>query len=247
MPQRRSSFVDSPAFGALAPHIRIETYDRDGGHQHPRKRIELGTKAPPSAVAMALTLELPCVACGRSIHPFRQRVAASKRSHHVHVYFAAACPLGISVGCSRGREARDEYLRVVEAVKVTALFEAEPEAIFVGEMEDEMDDAKERPEPADVDPSSNLDCELSIAEAAAGLPAYEASEVAAMQQLSVGAGIFDESAIWSAAQDREDQLMGALIVLRSDVDALRWRVNALALALAIVIAVIMGSTYVVLR
>jgi hypothetical protein len=227
-----SSFVDSPDFASLAPHIRIETYARDGGHERPRKRIELATKAPPNIVSAALKMKMPCVACGRSIHPFRQRVAASKRSHHAHVYFAAACPLETSIACSRGREARDEYLRVVEAVcKVTrapdpqlALFgeaELQEPVIFVGEVEDEMieDDVTEKPEPA---------------------------EVAAMR-LSAGAGIFDESAIPSARQDREDQLMGALMVLRSDVDTLRWQVRALYLAVTIIIVVIMGATYVVLR
>lgn len=215
----KPSLVSSPMFAELAPYIRIETYARDGGHQHPRKRIELAAHAPPQVVASALALQMPCVACGSIMHPFRQRSAASKRSHHAHVYFAAACPLDVNVGCSRGHEARDEYLRVVEAVRCTVPA-AEAQLTLVLEEKNKMDEAV--------------------------VEKKESAEMAAMR-LSAGAGIFDESAMPGSAQDREDQLMGALVVLRSDVDTLRGRVNALSLALAIVIVVLLGATYVVLR
>jgi hypothetical protein len=55
---------------------------------------------------------MPCVAaCGRMVHPFRERGPGG------HIYYAPCCPLHVSVGCSRGKAARDEYRRVVATVE----------------------------------------------------------------------------------------------------------------------------------
>lgn len=106
-----------PQFPQLAPFIQVQIYDRDGGHSHPRYRIELRNSTPPAMRQMALALEAPCAACGRPIHPFRERSAPAGRGTEAQtVYVAAACPLDVNVGCSRGSAARDEYIRIREAV-----------------------------------------------------------------------------------------------------------------------------------
>lgn len=62
---------------------------------------------------------------------------------------------------------------------------------------------------------------------------------------AAGLGMFDAGAVPSAARDREDQLMEALVVLRSDVDTLRIRLRVLYVAVGIVIAVLLAATAVV--
>lgn len=114
------SFTDpqhADLFNAVAPHIRIEIYARDGGHLNPRKRIELDAGNLSSELRRrVLAFTMPCVACGRTINPFRVRAATSKRGGSNHVYFAAACPLHVEVGCSRGLAARNEYIQVSNAI-----------------------------------------------------------------------------------------------------------------------------------
>ena len=108
-----------PEFPQLVPHIHVQPYARDGGHSHPRYRLELRNAAPLDIRTLALGLTMPCVACGRAIHPFRERGAApaGRGSDQAQtVYLAVACPLAVNVGCSRGGAARDEYIRIREAV-----------------------------------------------------------------------------------------------------------------------------------
>lgn len=112
------SILDHPDWAYLQPWIEIQIYARDGGHKHPRVRIEVQSCTPSAIVRKALSLTMQCVACGAPIHPFRAR-GNPKRGERVaqNVYFAAACPLNVNVACSRGAEARDEYLAVKAACK----------------------------------------------------------------------------------------------------------------------------------
>lgn len=113
------SLISTPFFQVIGPHLRIETYDRDGGHKRPRHRIELASSTPQDVVAQALALTMPCISCGATNHPFRARAAPSKRNPNMprHVYYACACPLDVSIGCSRGNAASDEYARIVQAAE----------------------------------------------------------------------------------------------------------------------------------
>jgi hypothetical protein len=102
-------------FPALAPLLKVQTYDRDGGHRHPRHRIEV-RDASADLRAFLLTLTAPCVACGRTIYPIRARKVTGRPS----LYLAVACELTAGFGCARGRAAHLEYERIVAAVHLGA-------------------------------------------------------------------------------------------------------------------------------
>lgn len=99
-------------------YIVVETYDRDGGHEHPRFRIEL--RAPVEVVQAALVFKMRCVACARHMFPFRLRSGSRVTAYGAGVYFAATCPLNVSMGCSRSRAAAEEYKLVANAVLAPA-------------------------------------------------------------------------------------------------------------------------------
>jgi hypothetical protein len=110
----------------LRPYVVIEKYVRDGGSaKNARHRIELRA-LPWELRSRALAVTMPCVSCGGTIHPFRDRRSPAKRGRaNGHVYFACCCPLETNISCSRGGEARDEYVRVAEDIadaKRMALF-----------------------------------------------------------------------------------------------------------------------------
>jgi hypothetical protein len=98
------SVIEQSFFATFAPYFKIEPYKPDN-HRH---RIEM-RKMPPEVQAAAVAVTMPCVACGRQVHPFRARDDGD-------VYFAATCPLDVNTACARGRAARDEYKRVVVAI-----------------------------------------------------------------------------------------------------------------------------------
>lgn len=104
------SIQDRPIWRRLRPYFHIEVYDRDGSARRPRIRIEVNTP-PPELLAEALQMTIPCVACGKSIHPIRMRVGHAGRGHPGNLYYAPCCPLNVNVGCSRGAAAREEYER----------------------------------------------------------------------------------------------------------------------------------------
>lgn len=106
------TLLDHPIWSDLAPYIRIEIYGRDGGPHHPRHRIEVDT-LPPALRARALRVRVPCVACGQPIHPIRARKSAKGNGH---LYYAPCCPLSVRIACSRGDQARDNYVDVRAAV-----------------------------------------------------------------------------------------------------------------------------------
>lgn len=105
-----SALSQHQLYKKLEPFLKIEVYAPDGGHKHPRVRIEWKT-IPPLLLAQALAATMPCVACGSSIAFVRQR-KTSGRGSTGRFYYAPTCPLTVSIGCSRGAAARDEYLAV---------------------------------------------------------------------------------------------------------------------------------------
>jgi len=111
-----------PMWGNLAPYFKIEVCAGDG-HKRPRFRIEV-VAMPEGLVPRALELEVPCCECGRTISPIRyRRSPGNKRDSNVghHLYYACACPLSVSMGCSRGASARDNYQAVKHAVEASRL------------------------------------------------------------------------------------------------------------------------------
>lgn len=101
----------------IRPYVAIE---RDASSST-RVRIEIRS-LPRDVAAMALEMRVGCVSCGRPVHPVRVRKEpGNKRDESVGhgLYVAVACPLAVNVGCSRGRAARDEYLRIEADVQGT--------------------------------------------------------------------------------------------------------------------------------
>ena len=103
-----TTFLFHRHWPVIAPHMRIETYDRDGGHRDPRVRIWLDY--PFASTIEPLKLLMDCVACGRTIHPFRESVGH-------RVYFACTCPLDVDIRCSRTKAASREYMRIKYALR----------------------------------------------------------------------------------------------------------------------------------
>jgi len=98
--------MDHPAWDELKPYLEIEFYDRDGGHENPRIRIEL--KHLPAALSHRLQrIVMPCISCTKQINPLRRR----KGSTHSSLYYACSCPLEESLVCCRGSLAAQEYER----------------------------------------------------------------------------------------------------------------------------------------
>lgn len=106
------SFTTHPEFQAIRPFIRVIPTGKDGSVTHPRNRIELDPKAPPDIRKLALSVTMPCVHCGKKIHPFRKRAAKNERASVPSIYFAACCPIDVRIGCSRGKAASSEYARI---------------------------------------------------------------------------------------------------------------------------------------
>ena len=111
-----------PFWPLLVPWVQIQTYDRDGGHRHPRHRIELRAPDLDTFRAAVLGIVVPCVACGRDIHPIRARHAAHGRPP---LYIAVSCTLHDRLGCARGAAASGAYTEIVNAVQPIPL-ELEP-------------------------------------------------------------------------------------------------------------------------
>ncbi len=102
------SIVEHAEWKRLRRYVVIEDYKREGGERNPRFRIWLATDAPAPVVAAALAVELPCPACGATMHPFRR----GNTGRSGRIYFAATCPLTVNIGCSRSSKASNEYQRV---------------------------------------------------------------------------------------------------------------------------------------
>ena len=98
--------METTVWGTVKEYLRIEYYDRDGGHENPRIRIEL--KSLPMALWRKFqVVEMPCVSCGNPIYPLRARKGSLPGS----LYYACTCPLEVRMGCARGGRAALEYER----------------------------------------------------------------------------------------------------------------------------------------
>lgn len=118
------SVLDQPHLERFLLFLRTQRYDRDGGHKNPRHRIEFDYDSLVKEIPDFGPLEqmtMPCVACGSSIHPFRQRKVSTKPGRKAAAsgkwYYAVSCPQNVNNSCSRGKAASDEYKRVVQFVK----------------------------------------------------------------------------------------------------------------------------------
>jgi hypothetical protein len=106
------SITHHPRWPLIAPLVLVEP--AEGG----RFRLEL--KSVDNFVAESLlAMQVRCVRCANLIHPIRHRKAPNQRSERLGhgLYLAVACPLKERVGCSRGRLARNEYLRIARAIR----------------------------------------------------------------------------------------------------------------------------------
>jgi len=107
------SLTEHPLWPLLRPLIRVETYDRDGGHEHPRHRLEFDAPLnKPEFCDQLLGLTIRCASCSREIHPIRAR-----NGHGRHFFVAVSCELSHTFGCARSHAARDEYLRILDALQ----------------------------------------------------------------------------------------------------------------------------------
>lgn len=103
-----SSILAHPRWPEIRQWARVERGPR--GHL----RFEL-KHPPPAELPWLLRVQVRCVACGDPIHPVRSRMApGNKRSENLGhgLFLCVSCPLSVRVGCSRGKAARDECLRL---------------------------------------------------------------------------------------------------------------------------------------
>jgi len=101
-----TSIVFLPIWDRLRQYLKIDIYDKDGGHVDPRIRI--GFDDLPEAFGRELAfVEMPCVSCGRPNHPLRRR----EGDDWTRLFYAPTCPLAVRIACSRTRAAELEYCR----------------------------------------------------------------------------------------------------------------------------------------
>lgn len=99
------SITNHPMWPRLKSYLFVTRYDRDGGHEDPRIRIEL-RELPERLMHEAMFVQMACVCCGRPVNPLRRRVGDTDR-----LYYAPACPIGVRTSCSRSSETTLEYDR----------------------------------------------------------------------------------------------------------------------------------------
>lgn len=100
------SVIGSAMWFRLQPHLFVIRYDRDGGHEDPRVRIEFRDLPDPLS-REAQFMVMACVTCKRPIYPLRRR----EGDGHDRLYYAPACPVGTRASCSRSAPAHEEYER----------------------------------------------------------------------------------------------------------------------------------------
>lgn len=101
-----TSIVFMDVWAKIREHLHVVEYDRDGGHQDPRIRIDF-LDLPERLSRELVMLEMPCVACERPIHPLRRRVG----DDWDRLFYAPTCLLAVRTSCSRSRAAELEYER----------------------------------------------------------------------------------------------------------------------------------------
>lgn len=102
------SILSHPIWPRIANHLKVTEYDRDGGHDEPRHRIEF-LSLPEALGREAAFVQMPCVCCKRPVNPLRRR----EGDGWDRLYYAPCCALGVRIACSRGAEARDEYEKFI--------------------------------------------------------------------------------------------------------------------------------------
>lgn len=124
------SILQSSLWPQVAAYFKIEVYGRDGGHKHPRVRIEVG-HLPSDLMHAALALQVRCVSCGAPVFPIRARAGKVQRVDHPtqHLYFAPCCPLDVRIGCSRGQAAKHEYVRLKAVLRPDLLTDKERQSL----------------------------------------------------------------------------------------------------------------------
>lgn len=100
------SITHAPIWSRISEYLVIEVYDKDGGHDDPRIRIEF-RELPQALAVEAAFVQMACVACGRPIHPLRRR----EGDGWDRLYYAPCCPVTTRAACSRGASAHAEYVR----------------------------------------------------------------------------------------------------------------------------------------
>lgn len=105
--------LEHPLFRALGQFIKVEPYARDGGHKHPRFRLEWHSTTPADINRAACEIEVACARCGATMRPFRLRKPSSGRGH---MYVAVACPHPVNRGCANSRPAADAVDAVAAAL-----------------------------------------------------------------------------------------------------------------------------------
>lgn len=103
------SIIDAPFWPELRKHIRLEAYDRDGGHENPRHRINVKLPADIKTTEELLAVTWPCAACGDAIKPVRLSSGWSS-------YLAVTCRLEKNLACARNPAAHHEYERIIADV-----------------------------------------------------------------------------------------------------------------------------------
>ncbi|HWI68677.1 MAG TPA: hypothetical protein VNS88_09890 [Nitrospiraceae bacterium] len=98
-----------PLWADLLPLVRVSTYDRDGGHGHPRHRMDVRRPAHHALRDQLLAMEVECATCGRLMRPVRPRKDGS-------TFLNVACELAHRYGCARSARAHREYERIVALV-----------------------------------------------------------------------------------------------------------------------------------
>lgn len=110
------ALLDHPLWHCLAPFVSVEVYDRDGGHSHPRFRLELRRDTPADVRRAALAIECSCCRCGLPMHPFRTRRGGARAGQ---TYVAVTCPLTDRLGCARSKVAAETYVAIAAALGYT--------------------------------------------------------------------------------------------------------------------------------
>ena len=105
------SILLHPDWPTLRPFLRVEQYARDSGRRGARVRLEVDRPEDGRILRRLLGIVMACVACGRPVHPIRER------GGRAGLYFAPTCSLDVRFGCARGGKASREYLDVRAAVE----------------------------------------------------------------------------------------------------------------------------------
>lgn len=92
--------------------VKVELYAPDGGHKNPRFRLEFNKGIPWATKRRWMAITVACIECGREIHPVRARRNCGEVERTGCLYIAAACPLDVRLGCSRGSAVHEEYLAI---------------------------------------------------------------------------------------------------------------------------------------